>query len=114
VQDTCSPGEGVRSSNTVTGISSLALKTVDLHVAFGSTEVLTGVSVEVKCGSISALLGINGSGKSTFVRTVAGILPPGRGSIEIAGHSITNQPEPAKCHLGALVEGFALFDDLSL
>lgn len=95
-------------------MNSLALKAVDLHVSFGSTDVLCGVSIDVKRGSISALLGANGSGKSTFVRAVAGILPLKRGSVEIAGHPLTPQDGSVKLHLGALVDGFALFDDLSL
>jgi ABC-2 type transport system ATP-binding protein len=114
MQDICGSSDGMQPSKTGAGISSLALKTVDLHVSLGSTEVLSGVSIELRRGSISALLGVNGSGKSTFVRSVAGILPPGRGSIEVAGHSITSQPDLAKRHLGVLLEGFALFDDLSL
>jgi ABC-2 type transport system ATP-binding protein len=95
-------------------MNSLALKAVDVHVSFGSTRVLTGVSVEVKRGSFSALLGANGSGKSTFVRATAGLIPPERGSIEIAGYSLVRQVAVAKRRLGVLFDGLALFDDLSI
>jgi ABC-2 type transport system ATP-binding protein len=114
VQDSCGYGAGIGRSSTGAGTSPPALKTVDLHVSYGAKDVLSGVSIEVRRGLISALLGANGSGKSTFVRAIAGILPPDCGSIEIDGHSLAKEPECAKRHLGALVDGFALFDDLSL
>lgn len=57
----------------------------DLRVRFGDTPVLDGVSLEVTRGSLVAIVGPNACGKSTLLRTLAGILPPERGSVEVLG-----------------------------
>ncbi len=57
----------------------------DVHVSIQGTEILHGVSVSVAAGEVVALLGGNGSGKTTFVRTVVGAVEPSAGTIYVSG-----------------------------
>jgi len=66
----------------------LHLNSID--VFYGSLQVLTGISLEVKSGEIVAIVGANGAGKTTLLKTISGVLHPARGSIEFAGEDITN------------------------
>ncbi|MBN9427556.1 MAG: ABC transporter ATP-binding protein [Burkholderiales bacterium] len=60
----------------------------DLHVAYGKTAALHGVSLAVQPGEVVALLGANGAGKSTTLRAISGLLRPTRGSIRFDGRDI--------------------------
>ncbi|MEM8916313.1 MAG: ABC transporter ATP-binding protein, partial [Pseudomonadota bacterium] len=52
---------------------------------------LADISLEIAQGSLTALIGPNGCGKSTLLKTIAGFLPPGGGTVNIAGQDITKQ-----------------------
>jgi branched-chain amino acid transport system ATP-binding protein len=60
----------------------------DLHAGYGDTEVLQGIDLEVRAGEVVAIVGANGVGKTTLLRTIAGLLTPTRGSIMLKGESI--------------------------
>jgi branched-chain amino acid transport system ATP-binding protein len=68
------------------------LKVDDLHVSYGKIGAVKGVSIDVAEGEIVALIGPNGAGKSTLLKTIAGLLPAGRGSITFDGDPIANRP----------------------
>ena len=57
----------------------------DVHLAFGQTEVLKGIDVEVRPGQAVSIIGPSGSGKSTILRCITGLLRPKRGAIEVGG-----------------------------
>ena len=57
----------------------------DVHLAFGQTEVLKGIDVEVRPGNAVSIIGPSGSGKSTILRCITGLLRPQRGEIEVGG-----------------------------
>ncbi len=63
----------------------------DLVTAYGKIEALKGVSLEIAPGSITCLLGPNGAGKTTLMLTIAGVLRPKSGSIELDGKDIAGQ-----------------------
>ena len=67
---------------------STLLKVDDLHVYYGSIHAIKGVSFEVNEGEIVTLIGANGAGKSTTLNTVAGLLKPRIGTIELEGKSL--------------------------
>lgn len=74
----------------------------------GGVEVLRGVSFE--CGpGLHALLGANGSGKSSLLRALAGIIPVATGSITISGHDLWSAPVEARRRLGYMPESPELF-----
>ena len=68
----------------------MTLQALNLEVFYGPLQALFGVSLDVKAGSIVTILGANGSGKSTILKTIAGLLKdqPDKGTIEFDGRSI--------------------------
>ena len=59
-----------------------------LEVCYGKSTAVHGIDLEVAEGEVAALLGRNGSGRSTTLKAVMGIVPPARGSIRFAGTEI--------------------------
>lgn len=68
------------------------LATTDLDFAYGSLQVLFGVSIEVRPGEALALLGTNGAGKSTLLRAICGLDSPSGGSVLFDGEDVTGVP----------------------
>jgi urea transport system ATP-binding protein len=67
------------------------LRAAGLEVAYGSTQVLFGVSLDVPEGGLCCLMGRNGVGKSTLLRTIVGLQPASSGTISLAGEDITQR-----------------------
>lgn len=88
----------------------------DIHVSYGQAPALNGVSLEVPEGHIVTLLGANGSGKSTTIRAVAGLLPIQSGSIDFEGREIAGLSTEAIVRLGicATLEGRQLFGEMTV
>jgi urea transport system ATP-binding protein len=61
------------------------LKINDLHVAYGESEVLHGLSTEIRPGEIVAIMGRNGMGKTTLMKAMMGIIPSRSGSVAVEG-----------------------------
>ena len=61
------------------------LKVNDIHVYYGAIHAIKGISLEVNEGEIVTLIGANGAGKSTTLNTIAGLLKPRQGTIELNG-----------------------------
>lgn len=68
------------------------LEVNDLYVAYGSADVLHGVSLSVMAGKITCLLGSNGAGKSTLIRAILGLTPPREGQVTIGEKSLVGLP----------------------
>ena len=92
------------------------LKIKDVFASYGQVPVLHGVSLEVPKGQIVTVLGANGAGKSTTIRTVAGLLPVLRGSIQFEGQEITGLSSDRIVRLGISVvpEGRQLFGEMTV
>lgn len=69
---------------------SVLLQIDNLHAAYGKSEVLKGISLEVREGEIVALLGSNGAGKSTTLKVISGLLHPKSGRVRFAGEDISS------------------------
>ncbi len=65
----------------------------DIHTYYGDSYVLQGLSLGVAAGTIVALLGRNGMGKTTLIRSVAGLTPPRRGRITFRGRGAIGAPQ---------------------
>ena len=61
------------------------LKVEDIHTYYGDSYILQGISLQVAPGSVVALLGRNGMGKTTLIRSVAGLTPPRTGKVIFKG-----------------------------
>jgi branched-chain amino acid transport system ATP-binding protein len=87
-----------------------------IHTYYGDSYVLQGLSLEVREGSIVAILGRNGMGKTTLIRSVAGLTPPREGEIRFRGAPLRGQPPYAIAQSGiALVpQGRRIFRSLSV
>ena len=70
----------------------MLLQVKNLRCGYGSLEVVHGISLHVCAGEIVALLGANGAGKSSFLKSVIGLLPPRRGEVLIDGRPTGGQP----------------------
>jgi len=84
----------------------VALQVSDLDFAYGTQQVLFGVSLSVREGEIAALLGTNGAGKSTILRAIAGLDRPMSGTIRLFGDDTTyRDADDAVCRGVALIAG---------
>ncbi len=88
----------------------------DIHTAYGQSQVLRGVTLDVPDGSVVALLGRNGMGKSTTVHSIIGFVPPQRGLILLRGEPISGMPSSRIARRGvALVpQGRRIFPSLTV
>jgi branched-chain amino acid transport system ATP-binding protein len=92
------------------------LSVSDLDLYYGDAQALAGVSLEVPAGEIVAIVGANGAGKSSLIRTIAGIETPRAGRILFKGREITGRDSHEICDLGIgqVAEGRQLFPNLTV
>ena len=88
----------------------------DVHASYGQIAALHGVSLEVAQGQIVTVLGANGAGKSTTIRTIAGLIDSSSGTIEFEGRQILGLSPDRIVKLGISVvpEGRQLFGELTV
>lgn len=89
------------------------LDATNLSVAYGSRMVLENVGLQLHSGEIVGLVGRNGAGKSSLMRSLAGLQPVVSGSVWARGVSVTERPEAARGVIGMVPQDVALFDELS-
>ncbi len=77
------------TSSSIDAPGTSALRTVDLAKAFGPTQAVQACSFDLRAGEVHAIMGENGSGKSTLVKMLTGVHRPDRGSIEVAGRTLS-------------------------
>jgi branched-chain amino acid transport system ATP-binding protein len=97
-------------------MSEALLSVRGIHTYYGDSYVLQGVSLELPAGRIVAILGRNGMGKTTLIRSVAGLTPPREGEVLFRGQSLRGRAPYAIAQLGiALVpQGRRIFRSLSV
>jgi len=97
-------------------MSGTLLAVHDLALYYGDAQALAGVTLEVPRGEIVAIIGANGAGKTSLIRTIAGIEKPRSGTIRFAGNDITGLESHQICNLGIgqVAEGRQLFPTLSV
>ena len=90
----------------------------DVHMAFEDREVLRGLSCAFPRGKISVILGGSGSGKTTILRVIGGLVQPQSGTVNVAGHDISQLSETemytVREKLGMMFQGGALLDSLTI
>jgi branched-chain amino acid transport system ATP-binding protein len=92
------------------------LKVENLDVFHGDAQALDGVSLEIEEGAIVAIVGANGAGKTSLIRTIAGMHRPAAGRILYRGQDIAGWPSHKVCDLGIgqVAEGRQVFPTLSV
>jgi phospholipid/cholesterol/gamma-HCH transport system ATP-binding protein len=90
----------------------------DVHMAFGEREVLHGLSCAFPRGKISVILGGSGSGKTTVLRLIGGLIHPRRGRILVSGQDVTGlsdaEIDAVRRKLGMMFQGGALLDSMTV
>ncbi len=90
-----------------------AVWTRDLTKRFGDFTAVDRVSFEVRAGEIVGYLGPNGSGKTTTIRMLLGLLRPSAGEASVLGYDVRRETERIRARVGYMSQKFALYDELS-
>ena len=94
--------------------SDIAIDVHGLSKSFGGREVVHDLSMQVKRGSIYGFLGPNGSGKTTTIRMLCGLLTPDSGEGRCLGYDIRRDADSIKRRVGYMTQRFSLYQDLSV
>jgi ABC-2 type transport system ATP-binding protein len=86
----------------------------NLGRTYDGTRALSGLSFDVRAGEIVGLVGRNGAGKTTALRSIAGILPIQEGSVLVCGHDVARDEVPAKRRLAWVPDDPQPFDSLTV
>jgi len=92
----------------------VAIEVRGLSKSFGGREVVHDLSMQVKRGTIYGFLGPNGSGKTTTIRMLCGLLTPDRGDGFCLGYDIRRDADMIKRQVGYMTQRFSLYQDLSV
>lgn len=92
------------------------LEVSDLHVSYGQSEVIHGISFEAKKNETLAIMGRNGMGKTTLFKSLIGILEAGKGSIKIDGQDVTSNESYQRVENGIayVPQGRLIFSNLTV
>jgi ABC-2 type transport system ATP-binding protein len=94
--------------------SDIVIEVEGLSKSFGGREVVHDLSMQVKRGSIYGFLGPNGSGKTTTIRMLCGLLTPDKGHGTCLGYDILTETDKIKLQVGYMTQRFSLYQDLSV
>jgi ABC-2 type transport system ATP-binding protein len=94
--------------------SDLAIDVTGITKRFGDKTVVNAIDLQVRRGEIYGFLGPNGSGKTTFIRMLCGLLTPDAGSGTCLGYDVRTQQADIKRHVGYMTQRFSYYEDLSI
>ena len=95
-------------------MSPAAVETRELTRRFGALIAVDRLSLRIESGEVFGLLGPNGSGKTTTIRMLCGLLQPSAGTALVAGIEVTVAPEQVKRRIGYMSQRFGLYEDLTV
>ena len=90
------------------------VRTEGLVKRYDGTLAVAGVDLNIDAGEIFCLVGPNGAGKTTTLRILATLLMPSAGTAEIAGMSVTRNPDQVRRVLGFMPDSFGVYDDMKV
>jgi len=91
-----------------------AVRADGLRKAFGSLVAVDGLDLTIDRGEVFGLLGPNGSGKTTTIRMLCGLMDPTAGRAQVAGVDVVDDPEGVRRRIGYMSQKFGLYDDLTV
>ncbi len=94
--------------------SDLVIDVTGVTKRFGDKTVVNGIDLSVRRGEIYGFLGPNGSGKTTFIRMLCGLLTPDGGQGTCLGYDVLTQQAEIKRHVGYMTQKFSYYEDLSI
>ena len=92
----------------------LAVDVTGLNKSFGDRHVVQDLAIQVETGKITGFLGPNGSGKTTTLRMLCGLLTPDSGEGRVLGLDFREEAEAVKRQTGYMTQKFSLYEDLSI
>jgi ABC-2 type transport system ATP-binding protein len=92
----------------------LAIDVADLSKCFGQLQAVDHVAIQVEEGHITGFLGPNGSGKTTTLRMLCGLLTPDSGKGQVLGLDFPAEAERIKRQTGYMTQRFSLYEDLTI
>jgi drug efflux transport system ATP-binding protein len=95
-------------------VSDVAVDIQQLTRRFGALTAVSGLTLQIPRGQVFGLLGPNGSGKTTTIRMLCGLLDPSDGTASVAGIDIRTAPERVKMQIGYMSQRFGLYEDLTV
>ncbi|HZH42245.1 MAG TPA: ABC transporter ATP-binding protein [Gemmatimonadales bacterium] len=93
---------------------STAVSIRGLRRTFGDLVAVDQLTLDIPGGEVFGLLGPNGSGKTTTIRMLCGLIEPTAGTAEVAGIDVTRAPEQVREHIGYMSQRFGLYEDLTV
>nr|MBP6673137.1 ABC transporter ATP-binding protein [Bacteroidota bacterium] len=94
--------------------STNAINIRSVSKSFGDIVAVNDCSLTVERGEMFALVGPDGSGKTTTIRMLCGIVPPTGGGLSVLGYDVLTQKEEVKKRIGYLSQKFSLYGDLTI
>lgn len=91
-----------------------AIDARNLSKIFGAKKVVDNVTIQVPKGKIYGFLGPNGSGKTTTIRMICGLLTPDQGEGTCLGYDIRSESEEIRRHIGYMTQKFSYWEDLTI
>src|SRR5690606_17646485 len=92
----------------------VAIEATKLRKTFGSIVAVEGLDLVIWRGEVFGLLGPNGSGKTTTIRMLCGLLEPTSGTATVVGFDVVREPEVVRRHIGYMSQRYGLYDDLTV
>jgi len=90
------------------------VRTIALRKEFHHLVAVEGLDLEIRRGEVFGLLGPNGSGKTTTIRMLCGLIEPTSGGAEVAGVDVVRHPDQVRRRIGYMSQKFGLYEDLTV
>ena len=106
--------DAATSSKSNDTTAELAISATDLGRNFGTLKAVSALNLQVEKQTIYGFLGPNGSGKTTAIRLLTGLLKPSYGEVKVLGCHLPKEANKLRLQIGYMTQKFSLYDDLTV